>query len=165
MKFLVFKFLSFIFKTLEFSNRKFNEINNKKKYNLPNSVALGKVDMVGENIKIGENTYMNSGTILSGNNSKIEIGKWCAIGYNVNIISFSHDTIISTGPENERPVKEADIIIGNNVWIGSNVFIKEGVFIDDNSIIGANSVVVKNVKKNEIVGGVPANHIRFKFIN
>jgi maltose O-acetyltransferase len=48
------------------------------------------------------------------------------------------------------------------VWIGSNVFIKEGITIGNNVIIGANSVVTKNVPDNEIVGGIPAKHIKFK---
>jgi len=36
------------------------------------------------------------------------------------------------------------------------------VTIGDNAIIGANSVVTKSVKPFEVVGGVPAKHIRFK---
>jgi maltose O-acetyltransferase len=48
------------------------------------------------------------------------------------------------------------------VWIGSTVFITEGITIGNNVIIGANSVVTKNVPDNEIVGGIPAKHIKFK---
>ena len=46
------------------------------------------------------------------------------------------------------------------MWIGDNVFVKEGGSIASHAVIAANSVVVKNVKEKEIVGGVPAKHIR-----
>ena len=51
--------------------------------------------------------------------------------------------------------------MGNYVWIGDHVFIKHGVTIGDYAIIGANSVVITDVQPFEIVGGVPAKHIRF----
>lgn len=127
----------------------------KEKYKFSNTVLLGDVILQGDNISIGENTYINSGQLVSGVMSKVKIGNWCAIGHNVKIVAVTHDTLYSTGPENERPRIEKDIIIGNNVWIGSNVFIKEGVNINDNSIIGANSLVAKDVMRNEIVGEGP----------
>lgn len=164
LSFYFFKLLSFIFRVLEYSNTKYIELRNKNIYNLPNTVSLGKVSLVGKNISIGGNTYINSGLIQVGHNSRVVIGEWCAIGYNVSILAITHDNSISTGPENERPIIEKDIIIGNHVWIGSNVFIKEGIIIGDNSIIGANSVVTKNVNKNQIVGGIPAKHIKYKEI-
>ena len=37
------------------------------------------------NITIGANSYFNSGKISSGDKSSVKIGKWCAIGHNVNI--------------------------------------------------------------------------------
>lgn len=160
---LIFRFLSLIYRLLKYADRKNRYYSYQKKYKFSNSVSLGDVIMTGDNIEIGNNTYINSGEISSGVKSKIKIGNWCAIGYNVKIIAITHDTIKSTGPVNERPIKERDITIGDNVWIGSNVFIKEGVFIEDNSIVGANSLVTKNVKKDEIVGGVPAKHIKFKY--
>lgn len=161
-KYYIFKLLSFVFKILEYSNRKYNSLNYMKKYRFHSSISLGDVILVGENILIGNNTYINSGLLQVGKHSKISIGKWCAIGYNVSIIAVTHDTVLSTGPLEKRPIIEKDIEIGDNVWVGTNVFIKEGISIGNNAIIGANSVVTKNVKNNEIVGGIPAKHIKFK---
>jgi maltose O-acetyltransferase len=162
IKFYIFKLFSFIYKFLNYSNNRYNCLNYIKKYNFSPTVSFGKVTLEGRNIFIGKHTYINSGLLQVGKNSKITIGEWCAIGYNVTILAITHDTIYSTGPIENRPFVEKDIVIGNHVWIGTNVFIKEGVTIGNNSIIGANSVVTKNVLENEIVGGIPAKHIKFK---
>lgn len=136
----------------------------KKKCNIHKTVRIGRGVSIGGNVSIDENTYINGGLIATGPTSRVIIGKWCAIGYNVNIIASSHDINKPTGPISERPIVEGDIIIGDNVWIGSNAFIRHGVRIGNNSIIGANSVVVKDVPDYAIVGGVPAKIIRYKDI-
>ena len=78
------------------------------------------------------------------------------------MIAVTHDILISTGDEISRPLKESNIVIGNNCWIGSNVFIKEGVVIGDDSIVGANSVVTKCFDSGSIIAGVPAKLIKKK---
>lgn len=135
-----------------------------RRFNIDPSVRLPYLENTWfhGNITIGKHTYFNGGRIVTGPNSKVEIGEWCAIGHNVNIIAWTHDPEFSTGPMEKRPTIEKDIKIGNRVWIGTNVFIREGVTIGDNSIIGANSLVINDVEPNSIVGGVPARLIRYK---
>ena len=83
-------------------------------------------------------------------------------GFNVHIKARTHDLRKPTPNASGKHLrKEKSIAIGNYVWIGDNVFIKEGIKIGSHAIIAANSVVVMNVKEKEIVGGVPAKHIRF----
>ncbi|HCX72476.1 MAG TPA: acyltransferase [Candidatus Cloacimonas sp.] len=136
----------------------------RREFNIHPTARLNYIDStwLKGNITIGANTYINSGRLISGNQSLISSGKWCAIGHNVNIIAWTHDIENSTGPQTERPCPQKSIIIGNNVWIGSNVFIREGVKIGNESIVGANSVVTKNVDDYAIVGGVPAKVIKYK---
>lgn len=55
------------------------------------------------------------------------------------------------------------ITIGNDVWIGEGVFIRKGVTIGDGAIIASHAVVTKDVKPYEVVGGVPAKHIKMRF--
>lgn len=116
------------------------------------------------NITIGEGTYINGNErIVTGTNSKIIIGKNCAIGRFFGCASITHDLERPTKTDDYSThlQKEADIIIGDCVWIGEKVTIREGVTIGNYAVIGANSVVTKDVKEFEIVGGVPAKHIRF----
>ena len=122
-------------------------------------VGLGDVVVQG-NVKIGKGTYINSGQILTGPNSRIIIGENCNIGYNVWISAITHPT---EDPTNRSlPRKEADITIGNRVWIGINAVIREGTTIGDDAVIGANSVVTHDVEKGQVVGGVPAVPIKRK---
>jgi len=112
------------------------------------------------NITIGENSYFNSGRIASGRGSKVVIGKWCAIGHNVNIHAITHDPYDATGPEEERRAKVGDVVIEDHVWIGSNAFVLPGVTIGSGSVVAANAVVTKDVPARSIVGGVPAKLIK-----
>ena len=115
-----------------------------------------------------------------GYNCKIintEIGAFSSIADNVTIGVAEHPIDwVSTSPvfykgkdsvkkkfsEFERePSKMTKI--GNDVWIGENVTIRAGVKICDGAVIGMGAVVTKDVNPYEIVGGVPAKHIRFRF--
>lgn len=134
-----------------------------KKYNFDHSVSLSDTSLVG-NISIEKHTYANKGcTFSSGENSRVIIGKYCAIGRYVHITSKTHAFKLTTADEKHiiHEHIEIDTIVGDYVWIGDHVFIKHGVTVGDYAIIGANSVVTKNVKPFEIVGGIPAKHIRF----
>lgn len=53
--------------------------------------------------------------------------------------------------------------IGNDVWIGGRAVITRGITIGDGAIIGAGAVVTRDVAPYEIVGGVPAKTLRFRF--
>ena len=58
-------------------------------------------------------------------------------------------------------VKSAPIKICDKVWIGFNCIILKGVTVGEGAIVGAGSVVTKDVLPYAIVGGNPAQFIRF----
>jgi len=132
------------------------------RYKLSKSVRLGNVTFAGKYVKIKENTYFNSGYISSCETGQVEIGRWCAIGYNVSIVGLTHDVNFPTGTENLRPTKSGNITIGNGVWIGNNVVITPGVTIGDYAVIGANAVVTSDVPSYAVCGGIPARVIYLK---
>lgn len=53
--------------------------------------------------------------------------------------------------------------IGNDVWIGHGAFIGQGVTIRDGAVVAGYSVVTKDVPPYAIVGGNPAQIIRYRF--
>jgi len=141
----------------------YKEENKRREFLLPHSVNVYNVSLEG-NVSIDEFTYINEGSrIDTGPNSSVKIGKHCSIGRHVHITSKTHDLKQPTTDELHSTIlhKESDVIIGDYVWIGDKVTILPNVIIGGFAIIGANSVVTKNVKPFEVVGGVPARHIKF----
>ncbi|MEM9928895.1 MAG: CatB-related O-acetyltransferase [Bacteroidota bacterium] len=109
---------------------------------------------------------------------KLIIGKFCMIASDVTFImnGANHLTdAISTYPfaifggdwagamEGREYPRKGDLIIGNDVWIGYNATIMAGVTVGDGAIIATNATVVKDVPPYSIVGGNPAQVIRYRF--
>jgi acetyltransferase-like isoleucine patch superfamily enzyme len=143
--------------------------------------AVGNKSIV-LNCKVGKGTYF--GNNCNFTDTKVE--SFCSIGNQVEIIAAQHPIkeYISTSPlfyttrrmwckpyigrekfSNFKYVEgtKYKAIIGNDVWIGDHVIILEGIRIGDGYVIAAGAVVTKNVEPYEIVGGVPAKHISYRF--
>ena len=128
--------------------------------------------------EIGDYTYGNP-TIFGAGESNLTIGKFSSIAGEVAIfLGYEHNTDwISTYPFSStelrhvyssnlitgHPRSKGDVRIGNDVWIGYRSIILSGVSIGNGAVIGAGSVVTKDVKEYEIVGGVPAQHLKNRF--
>ncbi|MBD1572590.1 Vat family streptogramin A O-acetyltransferase [Vibrio sp. S17_S38] len=110
---------------------------------------------------------------------KLIIGKFCSIAKDVKFIMnganhkmsgfssypfyiFGHDWLKSLPAENELPFK-GDTKIGNDVWIGYEATVMPGVSIGNGAIIASKSVVVSDVPDYGIVGGNPAQIIKYRF--
>ncbi len=126
-------------------------------------VLIGKGTYIGKETIIGDYSYVNTNSSIE----KCEIGKYCSISSGVYINPYEHDyRRVTTHPiirckQNECVRKK--VIIGNDVLISLNAIITEGVSIGNGAVIGAGAVVTKDVKPYEIVGGVPARHIKWRF--
>ena len=113
-----------------------------------------------ENVYIGSGTYINGGLIIAGENSKVVIGENCLISYNVHIRTTTHKYEDKNVLIKDQGHREADIIIGNDVWIGFGAQIMPGVKIGDGAVVGAGSIVTKDVEAYKVVAGVPAKVIK-----
>lgn len=58
---------------------------------------------------------------------------------------------------------KGDTVIGHDVWLGYKATIMAGVNIGHGAIVAAKSVVTKDVPPYAIVGGNPAQIIRYRF--
>jgi acetyltransferase-like isoleucine patch superfamily enzyme len=106
-------------------------------------------------LTIGNNTFVNTGTILSASNRIV-------IGHNVQI---ANQVILMDGDFHgveDRDLMKApsEIIIEDNVWIATRAMILKGVTIGKGSTVAAGAVVTKSVPPYTLVGGVPAKIIR-----
>lgn len=146
----------------------------------------GKYIILGENVVIGKGVDLtawdNYGSdvfypeILIGNNckigddchitaiNKIVLGKNVLLGKKITITDNSHGKIdfaaLNLPPCGRQLFSKGNVVINDGVWIGDKATILPGVEIGENAIIGANSVVTKNIPKNSVVGGNPAQIIR-----
>ena len=118
----------------------------------------------GENISIGDNTFVNTNCILLDDN-KISIGKNGLIAPYVQIYTATHplkasDRIVQDGHETRYLTSTKPVFIGDNVWIGGNSIIFPGVIIGNNVTIGAGSVVTKSIPDNRLAYGNPCKIMR-----
>lgn len=131
------------------------------------------------NLTVGAYTYIRGGRIAGVGT----IGRFCSIAPGLTIGDGQHPTdYLSTHPFQYKGTKFADCEeydafvtstknrpqklvgdIGNDVWIGSDVTIIRGVRIGHGAVIGAGAVVTRDVAPYEIVAGVPARTVRFRF--
>ncbi len=148
-----------------------------------NNILIGKETYIsgqlrtliyGGKIHIGEHCYIGPDSkVWSG--ECINIGNHVLISHNVHIIDTnSHeinheqraDSYIKTvkGGGNyltKGMVQTGSITIEDHVWINFNSIILKGVTIGKGAIIAAGSVVTKDVAPFTLVGGNPANFIKF----
>jgi len=111
------------------------------------------------------------------NVDKLIIGKYCSIGSGavfmmagnqghcmdwVSTFPFYYQANIFKDSLNSYK-KTADTHIGSDVWIGSEAMIMAGVIIGSGAVVGARAVVVKDVPPYAVVGGNPAQVIKYRF--
>lgn len=171
---------------LKFKYKKINTI--IKSNNIENNINLGRNCLInkrvylGNNVNIGDFTYLNSNKYWITIESDVTIGKYCSIAPGVHIGAGNHYyEFVTTHPilfdryyekklkmnkdtqkVNGLKDKEMKTIIGNDVWIGLNAIIKRGIHIGNGAIIAAGSIVVKDVPDYAIVGGNPAKIIKYR---
>lgn len=136
--------------------------NNRYYYRSTNidATKIGRFCMISQGCQIGAAAHptnsLTASAVFSNGNF------WCDNYYTYPKESVSKwlDEITPLYKESiSRPLPE----IGNDVWIGAGVTIINGVKIGDGAIIAAGAVVNKDVQPYEIVGGVPAKHIKYRF--
>lgn len=118
----------------------------------------------GENIELGENTFINTNCMFLDNNL-IRIGKNGLIAPYVQIYTASHpihakDRIYQDGKQTRYRTSTKPVFIGDNVWIGGNSVIFPGVTIGNNVTIGAGSIVTKDLTDNVLAYGNPCQVIQ-----
>lgn len=94
----------------------------------------------------------------------VKIGNHFHSGVNVNIMLGSHDYNYGDAIPYGTHYSSKNVVIDDFVWVGSNVIISGNVHIGEGAIIAIGSVVVKDVPPYAIVGGNPANVIKYRNI-
>lgn len=107
--------------------------------------------ILARNISIGEGTYIGAGSIICPNaviGKHVLINTRAAIGHDAVVEDFSQ---ICPGAQINGNCK-----VGRRALIGSNASIFPGISIGEGATVGGNSQVIRIVKANKTVNGVPA---------
>jgi acetyltransferase-like isoleucine patch superfamily enzyme len=106
----------------------------------------------------------------------VRMGRYCAMGagaaifhggeHNLNWVGVLnaawHDGTID-GNAPGAPRSRGQVVIGSDVYVGYEALVLSGVTIGDGAVVGARAVVTRDVQPFEIVGGNPAQHIKWRF--
>lgn len=123
-------------------------------------------------ISVGNNSYGKLNIRSSyATNEELRIGSYCSISSNaIFLLGGEHNyDSISTYPfenifeEKKEGKSKGAILIDDDVWIADNAIIMSGIHIGQGAIIATGSVVTKDVPPYAIVGGIPAQIIKYRF--
>lgn len=130
-------------------------------------LAKGIVRRCGRNVNI-QNRARFGGSLEIGDNSGL--GENARIGSNTKIgknVMMAADVIICT--QNHRfdrhnfdGFEKQGVVIEDEVWIGYRVIILPGVTVGRHAILGAGAVVTKDVPPYAVVGGAPAQILKYR---
>ena len=118
---------------------------------------------------IGAHSYIRSGSL----ENVARIGRYCSIGTNVILGQdannhpihwcSTHNKLTGYTTKPNGLIVGSGLDIGNDVWIGNDVTIMSGVKIGDGAVVGIGAIVTKDVEPYQVVAGVPAKPIKYRF--
>ena len=142
-------------------------------------VIEGTIMILHGKMNIGDRVIINDGTrLICADN--IVIGNDVLISWGCNIVDSNMHSLDSAerlaDTQNARieienntigqhvdysKIISAPIVIKDKVWIGFNAIILKGVTIGEGAVVGAGSVVTKDVPDYAVVGGNPAEILKY----
>jgi len=142
-----------------------------KKLNIDKNVFLPLNSEIASETHIGYATGITGKITIKGM-AKASIGKYCAIGADVKIITENHkmntaNLQVTLAQKyfkfNLKDTTKGEVQIGSNVWVGDSTIILPGVTIGDGAVVGSGSIVTKSIPPFAIYAGNPARLIRYRF--
>jgi len=119
---------------------------------------------IGDDVNICSHCFIENDVII-GDRVTIKNGNQIWDGLRIEDDVFLGPNVTFTNdkfPRSKQSIKKfTNTIIKKGASIGGGATILPGITIGQNAMVGAGSVVTSDVKKNSLVVGNPAKHIRF----
>ena len=115
------------------------------------------------NLRIGRNSYINSGVVIYTGNG-VDIGEDVLIAANCTLAPVNHEF----RSRNEKIVEQrfqpgrGGIVIEDDVWIGANTVIVDGAILHKGCVVAANSLVNAELEEYSINVGSPTQKIGYR---
>lgn len=110
--------------------------------------------VLGNNVNFNGMAIRGAGKVLIGDN--FHSGQDCLI------LTDNHNYASGTAIPYDNTVISKDVRIHDNVWLGDRVIILGGVTLEEGVIVQAGNVVTRSVPKYAIVGGHPAQVLKYR---
>lgn len=132
-------------------------------------IGIGAHAVHWHNICVKDNVSIGRNNLFLCSRAKICIGDHVMFGPNVTVITGRHRTdlvgryMITVTDAEKRPEDDREVVFKGDNWVGANATVLQGVTIGRGAVIAAGAVVTKDVPDYAIVGGVPAELIKYRF--
>jgi maltose O-acetyltransferase len=110
---------------------------------------------------LGDDVCINPGLVVRGG-GRLVIGSHTHFGQDVRVILENHRIEGTTELPYDKHRIQKGVEIGECVWVGDRAVIVPGVRIGLGAVVAAGAVVTREVPELAIVGGSPAEVIRFR---
>ncbi|MEZ2657663.1 acyltransferase [Aneurinibacillus aneurinilyticus] len=137
---------------------------------LENDVFVADLATIRERVTVGERTIVGRGVAIEND---CTIGRKCKLETNCYITAYSNlgnhvfvAPCVVTSNDNymarskERFDKMKGVTVKDGGRIGANAITLPGITIEEDGTVAAGSIVTRDVKKEELVIGIPAKKLR-----
>jgi hypothetical protein len=122
-------------------------------------------------LSVGRHSYGRVRVFNWAKSSRLIIRNFTSIAHLTVLLGGGHHMDVSTYPfrskflgiREDAELSKGGVTIGNDVWIGENVFVRDNTKIGDGAVLGLGALVTGNVPPYAIVGGNPAQIIKYRF--
>lgn len=121
------------------------------------SLRNGERIVLGSDVHVGERCFLWAGD----STGRIVLGDKVLLAPEVFITASNYGLAHGT-PVMDQPKREADVVIGSDVWLGARVVVLPGVTIGDGAVVGAASVVSRSLPAHCIAVGSPARVVGWR---
>lgn len=135
-------------------------------YSKAKSIYIRRGSVILSRTIIGVGSRLN-GRIKVRGQGQFKIGRYCAFGDDIKVITQNHDTSCPIHSLNlqrkiygESFVVPSDVEVGDNVWVGDGAIFLPGSNVGNNSIVAAGAVVTGRFGDSVVLAGVPAKTIK-----